>query len=269
MFDTKNPDWVPTIKLGHDKLTINTSKATSGFSQSKERSMKKVKLDALSNKQKTSESFLDVDFNTENLETYSNEINSQRMIIFSDTPLLSSTILNSNKNEKENQTSNDLMEKSLQTDISNEYFASLEESYTEINHRLYTLQTKNEMLKEGTKKWFSENDEKVLFYTGLPNFKVLQTVFDFLFAVVGENNRAVLSPFQGIVLTLMRLRLNLTINDLSYRFNISRSTNSSVVLQWINVMLARLRFLIMWPRREKIISATPISFKHEHDSTNF
>ena len=125
------------------------------------------------------------------------------------------------------------------------------------------------MLKEGTKKWFSENDEKVLFYTGLPNFKVLQTVFDFLFAVVGENNRAVLSPFQGIVLTLMRLRLNLTINDLSYRFNISRSTNSSVVLQWITVMLARLRFLIMWPRREEIISTTPISFKHEHDSTNF
>ena len=78
--------------------------------------------------------------------------------------------------------------KSLQTDISNEYFASLEESYTEINHGLYTLQTENEMLKVGTEKWFSENDEKVLFYTGLANSKVLQTVFDFLFAVVGENN---------------------------------------------------------------------------------
>ena len=65
------------------------------------------------------------------------------MISFSDTPLLSSTILNSNENEKETQTSNDLMGKSLQTDISNEYFANLEESYTEINHRLYTLQTEN------------------------------------------------------------------------------------------------------------------------------
>ena len=59
------------------------------------------------------------------------------MISFSDTLLLSSTILNSN--EKETQTSNDLIEKkSLQTDISNEYFASLEESYTEINEKLYT-----------------------------------------------------------------------------------------------------------------------------------
>ena len=182
LFGTTNPDWVPTLKLGHYKLTINTSNATALYSRSKERSTKKIKLEPLSNKQKTSERSLDVDFNTENVETYSNEINSQCMISFSDTPLLSLTILNSNKNEKETQTSNDLMEKSLQTDISNEYFASLLESYTEINHSLYTLQTENEMLKVGTKKWFSENDEKVLFYTGLPNFKVLQTVFDFLFA---------------------------------------------------------------------------------------
>ena len=96
------------------------------------------------------------------------------MISFRDTPLLSSTISNSHENERETQTSNDLMEKSLQTDISNEYFASLEESYTEINHRLYTLQTENEMLKVGTKKWFNENDEKVLFYTGLADFKVFK-----------------------------------------------------------------------------------------------
>ena len=94
----------------------------------------------------------------------------------------------------------------------------------------------------------------------IPNFKGLQTVFDFLFAVVGENNRAVLSPSQEMVLTLMRLRLNLTINDLSYRFNISRSTTSSIVLKWIN-MFVRLRPLIMWPGREEIISTIPVSFR--------
>ena len=72
------------------------------------------------------------------------------MISFSDTSLLSSTILNLNENEKETQTSNEFIKKSLQTDIPNEYFASLEETYTEINDRLYTLQTENEMLKVGT-----------------------------------------------------------------------------------------------------------------------
>ena len=189
LFDTSNPDWVPILKLGHHKLAINTPKANARYSQSKERSPKKIKLEALSNKQKTCESSLDVYFNNENLKTYSDEINLQCMISFRDTPLLSSTISNSHENERETQTSNDLMEKSLQTDISNEYFASLEESYTEINHRLYTLQTENEMLKVGSKNWFNENDEKVL-----------QTAFDFPFAVVGENNRAVQSPFQEMVL---------------------------------------------------------------------
>ena len=77
LFDTTNPDWVPTLKLGHDKLIINTSKATARHSRSKEWSTKKIKLEALSNKQKTCESSLDAEFNTENLKTYSNEINSE------------------------------------------------------------------------------------------------------------------------------------------------------------------------------------------------
>ena len=51
--DTKNPDWVP----------INTSKVTVCCSRSKERSAKKIKLEVLSNKQKTFERLLVVDTN--------------------------------------------------------------------------------------------------------------------------------------------------------------------------------------------------------------
>ena len=64
-----------------------------------------------------------------------------------------------------------------------------------------------------------------------------------------------------MVLTLMRLRLNLTINDLSHRFNVSGSATSSVVLKWITVMFVRLRPLIVWPGRREIISTTPASFR--------
>ena len=46
---------------------------TAHDSQSKERNMKKIRLEALSNKQKTSESSLDVDLNTENFEKYWDE----------------------------------------------------------------------------------------------------------------------------------------------------------------------------------------------------
>ena len=75
------------------------------------------------------------------------------MISFSDTSLLSSTILDLNENEKETQTSNELIKKSLQTDIPNEYFASLEETYTEINDRLkWNAESRY-------RKWFNENDK--------------------------------------------------------------------------------------------------------------
>ena len=110
--------------------------------------------------------------------------------------------------------------------------------------------------------------KKFYFIFGFPNINVLQTVFDFLYTVVGENNRPVLSRFQKMVLTLMRLRLNLAINDLSYRFNISRSTTSSVELKWINIMFVRLRPLIMWAGREEIISTTSVSFR-QYSKTKF
>ena len=180
--------------LDTSNTSINTSKANARYSRSKERSTKKIKLEALSNKQKTCESSLDVYFNNENLKTYSDEINSQCMISFRDTPLLSSTISNSHENEKETQTSNDLMKKSFQTDISNEYFASLEESYTEINHSLYTLQTENEMLKVSTQKWFGEKDEKVLFYTGLAKFRKQSLIFSFLL-IFGSKQQSCVKSF--------------------------------------------------------------------------
>ena len=180
--------------LDTSNTSINTSKANARYSRSKERSTKKIKLEALSNKQKTCESSLDVYFNNENLKTYSDEINSQCMISFRDTPLLSSTISNSHENEKETQTSNDLMKKSFQTDISNEYFASLEESYTEINHSLYTLQTENEMLKVSTQKWFGEKDEKVLFYTGLAKFCKQSLIFSFLL-IFGSKQQSCVKSF--------------------------------------------------------------------------
>ena len=137
----------------------------------------------------------------------------------------------------------------------------MENSYTDINQKNYNLEVENKLLKVGTEEWFNDNNEKVLFYTGLPNVNVLKTVFCFVSEDIVENKRAVLSQFQEFILTLMRLRLNLTINDLAYRFNVSRSTISSVVLKWIDIIFVRLRPLIMWPGREEIILTTPLSFR--------
>ena len=71
---------------------------------------------------------------------------------------------------------------------------------------------------------FRENDDKVLFYTGLTNWRILFVVFTFVQSHIAASRHTSLSPFQQLLLTLMRLRLSLSVQDLGYRFGIHKST---------------------------------------------
>ena len=79
---------------------------------------------------------------------------------------------------------------------------------------------------------------KVHFYTGLPSFSVLQAVLDLISPHVTDHAKFSLSLFQKLILVLMRLRLNLSVQDLAYRFNISKSTVSRTFKTVIAVMFA-------------------------------
>ena len=85
----------------------------------------------------------------------------------------------------------------------------------------------------GTLEWF-DSGEKVLFYTGLPNRKILQCVFNYVKPQEEQHFNSALTYFQEFSLTLMILRLNLTIRDLAYRYNVSKSTSSKSFLKWID-----------------------------------
>ena len=99
--------------------------------------------------------------------------------------------------------------------------------------------------------------KKVNFYTGLPNSYVLVTVFEFVSSGVQHSSQSALTQFQEFVMTLMRLRLYLTIADLAYRFAISTSTNSADILKWINIAYNRLEVMLKWP----LLATTPMSFR--------
>ncbi len=78
------------------------------------------------------------------------------------------------------------------------------------------------------------DDDKVKFYTGLPCYSIMNTVFlhvstDF------KCNESSLSKFQQFLMTLMKLILNLGNQGLAYRFGISQSTVSKYFRKWINV----------------------------------
>lgn len=73
-----------------------------------------------------------------------------------------------------------------------------------------------------------------------------------------------LSPFQQLLVTLMRLRLNLATKDLGYRFNVHNSTISRIFNRVINIMSVRLSKLIRWPDRDAVLKTMPITFRKHY-----
>ena len=67
---------------------------------------------------------------------------------------------------------------------------------------------------------FRVADSKVSFYTGLPSFEILSTVFCQISPFVTRKTVR-LTPFEEFVLTLMKLRLNMPFEDLANQFGIS------------------------------------------------
>lgn len=107
---------------------------------------------------------------------------------------------------------------------------------------------------------FVNNDEKVKYYTGLPNFATLKLVIQFVSSKEAEN-KSQLGVFEQILLVLMRLRLNLEQQDLAYRFGISQSMVSKLFNKWIGIMAQCLKPLILWPNKTDLRTSLPNAFR--------
>lgn len=106
------------------------------------------------------------------------------------------------------------------------------------------------------------NDSKVQYFTGLPSFKILKCVFDFVSVSFKTYSRTVLPLFNQFVMVLVRLRLNMDTDQLSYHFGIHSSNVSRTIRRWINVLHERLGVLVKWPEREELYKTMPTDFKH-------
>ncbi|XP_026072998.1 uncharacterized protein LOC113052776 isoform X1 [Carassius auratus] len=107
-------------------------------------------------------------------------------------------------------------------------------------------------------EFFKDNTEKVRYYTGLPCFAILFSMFTTVkpFLPVAKK----LSQFQMVLLTLIRLRLDLPIQHLSHIFNVSRRTLSATFADTIDVLYARLAPLLYWPERHCLQATMPPQF---------
>ena len=109
--------------------------------------------------------------------------------------------------------------------------------------------------------YFKNDDEKTRFYTGLPSFEVLKKTFNFVAPFVARRSTT-LKNFQEFILVLMKLRINVPYQDLAYRFEISVSTVSRIISEWLTVMDVRLSPLISWPEREDLWKTMPQCFTY-------
>ncbi len=117
----------------------------------------------------------------------------------------------------------------VQTEITSTMMDDEKIKHMEDDLEIETLQLELQSLTSALP--FSEevlecDDERVKFYTGLPNYKILKAVFDMVVATSAVHTK--LTPFQEFMLTIIRLRLNSLYKDLAYRFGISVTTVSRI-----------------------------------------
>ncbi|XP_017325547.1 uncharacterized protein LOC108266569 isoform X2 [Ictalurus punctatus] len=137
--------------------------------------------------------------------------------------------------------------------------------------KVNALKKENMKLKESLEKMslteasFKNDPEKVQFYTGLPNYFVFETVMWLLVPHMKGDTNAKLSKFQQLLLTLMRLRLDLRNQDLAYRFGVKVSTVTRTVHRIINVMFTTLvPTAVFWPSRLELRKNLPEAVKRTH-----
>ena len=225
LHDQVNPDWLPSLHLGHSKKAEPRRENTERWERRKARRESFNRLEA-----------------------------AQSLLSLGECGHTESTVPTEEDMEEENGMA-------TQTELT---LTSIQKMQEELDRSKQIIGDLSSQLS-GHKATFSEeylaNDDVVRFYTGLPNFKVLKAVFDLVKKSVPMHDRTKLTGFQEFMATMAKLRLNCPLQDLATRLDVSCSTISRIWLKWLTAMDNSLRKLILWPEREQLWKTMPECFR--------
>ena len=126
-----------------------------------------------------------------------------------------------------------------------------------------------------------DSNESIQFYTGLPNYKTFQALFDSFMdsgadklstecvGAMNKNNlgrKHKLRCVDEFLLVLMRLRLGLLVKDLEFRFKISASAVSKIFNSWVLFMYECMQSLIFLPELCTLQARVPKCFEKFSDT---
>lgn len=103
-----------------------------------------------------------------------------------------------------------------------------------------------------------ENDEKCIFYTGL-QWGVFLTTYEFLSQHVKATGQMPL--MDQFFMTLVKLKHDMKFEYLADQVAIPESTVIDYFWKWVDLVHAKLHFLVRWPDRDHIFSVIPPSMK--------
>lgn len=103
-----------------------------------------------------------------------------------------------------------------QTDISGQYILQLESDNRQLREEVYRLRKEAEGFRF-TEEGCKSNAAMTSFYTGLPAIHILFAVYHLAAQHVQHTTINALTKFQELMVTLIRLRLNVPEQDLAYR----------------------------------------------------
>ena len=106
------------------------------------------------------------------------------------------------------------------------------------------------------------SDAKVQYFTGLQSYEILELVFEFVTSGLPDSFAASsYSVFDQFLLVMMRLHLNVGVQDLGYRFDVHPSTVCRYFSKWLDVLYTKLHCFINWPERDTLLKTMPMAFR--------
>ena len=149
----------------------------------------------------------------------------------------------------------------------------LEQENMSLKHSLETATQKPFRIED-----IAHDDRLVRTYTGFPSYVLLLAFYAFLGPAVdhlkywgtkgcSNHRQKKLNPLNCLFLTLIKLRLNLTEQDLAFRFGISTSTVSRYFITWVCFLYNHLREIDWCPSPDQVACTLPHAFKDKYPTT--
>ena len=145
----------------------------------------------------------------------------------------------------------------VQTDLKK---LDLEQVLEDYNVRVAESNDRKSVFSVYDLQCYEDDESKVPFYTGLPTLAVLKLVLDFVGPHMSDMT-VTLTKEQEFLLCLVKLKMNYQFQDMAYSLGVSCSTVHESFHRTLEVLVARLSFLIMWPEREVLRLTMPVCFR--------